>query len=684
MSLAAINYQQTVQQSNLLEPPVLAKIVEELESQTGVRPISGEKLSKVLLERKLITQWQHEKLQQGLYQGFFIGKYKLLDHLGSGGMGDVYLAEHGRLQRRSALKVLPKALTENQQLLKRFYQEARATAALDHPNIVRAFDVDEENGVHFLVMEFVQGDDLQKVVEAKGPLSYHDAVEYIRQAAEGLAHAHERGMVHRDIKPSNLFLEKSGIIKVLDLGVARIMEQGEHESLTLAGNEEVLGTVDYLAPEQLVDPHRVDGRADLYSLGCTLFFLLVGRAPFADGSMAQRLMAHQVKESPNIRDLRPNTPADLAALLKRMLNKNPDDRFESAKALADELAGWLNEHSDDGNNPGSSSSVMPLPKIPGPKTLLGMTDSTLATQNLLSQLVLQNVLTQYQVEAMYGRSKDPLQIGPYTIRDRIQDGRLGGFYLGRHQVLTYPVTLKIVKLQGSAEDKEKALARFQREARIAIQVNHPHVVRTYEIGRKDEFCFLAFEELKGQSLKEWMESRPRCTLQDICRMLHEAALGLAHLHEHQIVHRDLNPNNLWVTEDRHIKLFDFGLARDALHFLDDPCVEAEPSENEYVGTADYLAPEQAMSSNNATSLSDIYSLGCTLYHVLSGRVPFKGDNPTKKMMMHAMEEPVPPSKINPSVLPELDEVVSRMMAKNPAKRCQSAFIVSRLLQLFMT
>ena len=214
-------------------------------------------------------------------------------------MSSVYLAEHVLMQRRVAIKVLPKDRVEDSSYLARFHREAQAAAALDHRNIVRAYDVDNDGSNHYLVMEYVEGRDLQHIVKEDGPLDYAAAAEYIRQAAEGLAHAHQAGLIHRDVKPANLLVDQKNVVKVLDLGLARFTDESK-ASLTVAFDENVLGTADYLAPEQALDSHGVDARADIYGLGCSLYYLLTGHPPFPGGTLPQRLMMHQKQPPPSI------------------------------------------------------------------------------------------------------------------------------------------------------------------------------------------------------------------------------------------------------------------------------------------------------------------------------------------------------------------------------------------------
>lgn len=300
----------------------------------------------------LLTKWQAEKLRQGKYRGFFLGKYRILSLLGKGGMSAVYLAEHRVMRRLCALKVLPAKKVNDSSYLERFHREAQAVAQLDHQNIVRAYDVDLQTDgghqIHFLVMEYVEGQSVLDLVDEEGLPSFLDAADYIRQAAEGLQHAHDRGMVHRDIKPGNLLVDAQGVVKILDLGLARFFKIDEGESsVSKRHDEKVLGTADYLSPEQALDSHAVDARSDIYSLGCTLYFMLTGRPPFTDGTLAQRLLAHQVKEPRPVESIRTDTPASLATILRKMMEKKPENRFGSATEVANVLFRWVNEFADD-------------------------------------------------------------------------------------------------------------------------------------------------------------------------------------------------------------------------------------------------------------------------------------------------------------------------------------------------
>ncbi len=281
-----------------------------------------------------------------------LGEYELLEKLGEGGMGVVYKARHTKLKRLVALKVLPKARVHHEGTVARFEREMEAIGRVNHPNIVQAHDAREIDGERFLVMEYVDGLDLDALVRRHGPLPIPDACELIRQAAVGLQYAHEHGLIHRDIKPSNLMLSREGQVKILDLGLALLKADqpvgndttaAQPANTELTNSQQIMGTASYMAPEQASDSHQVDTRADIYSLGCTLYKLLTGRPPFAGADCRtplDQILAHRSKPVEPIGHLRSEVPAELAGVIERMLAKNPADRFATPAEVAEALKPW--------------------------------------------------------------------------------------------------------------------------------------------------------------------------------------------------------------------------------------------------------------------------------------------------------------------------------------------------------
>jgi len=331
-----------VRRSGLVTEDQLSNTLAQLNSsESGI-----EHLATSLVQAGLLTKFQAKQVKQGRYKRFTIaGKYRLLELLGVGGMGAVYLCEHMMMRRLVAVKVLPvDKLASDPTALQRFYREAQAVASLDHPNIVRAFDIDKFETLHFLVMEYVDGASLQEIIARyavkKRFFDPMRAVHYIAQAAAGLQHAGELGLIHRDIKPGNLLLDRSGTIKILDMGLARFFDH-RHDGLTEKFDDKcILGTADYLAPEQATN-EPIDIRADIYGLGGTLYFMLTGSSPFPDGSIAQKLLAHQRHEPKPISSFRADVPEELVAVVAKMMAKNRDERYQTPNEVLDALAPWL-------------------------------------------------------------------------------------------------------------------------------------------------------------------------------------------------------------------------------------------------------------------------------------------------------------------------------------------------------
>lgn len=321
-----------------------------------------------LTERGLLTGYQAQQLLAGNERALLLGQYRILDTLGAGGMGRVYKAEHVLMRRVVALKVIGAAddtlsdvgETERHNA---FLREIEATARMSHPNIVAAFDAGEANGVRFLVMEYVDGVDLDRLVRTLGPLSPRRACEYGRQTALALQYAYKRGVLHRDIKPANLLLESGesrrapGRVKILDLGLARAT-RGDDFGADAASR--LSGTPDYIAPEVAHNADGRDVRSDLYSLGCTLYHLLTGRVPFPGGTWTEKLLRHQYDAPASLRSLAPSVPPALAAVVERLMAKSPADRHDTPAAVAQALEGWLVLGEDPPaapapSNPGSES-----------------------------------------------------------------------------------------------------------------------------------------------------------------------------------------------------------------------------------------------------------------------------------------------------------------------------------------
>lgn len=327
-----------LQRSHLLDSRQLAEVGGPLAGRFPTpKALAGE-----LIRRGWLTPYQVNQIFQGRGSDLLLESYVLLERLGEGGMGQVFKARNWKLDRLVALKLIRKERLNNQEVVRRFQREVRAAAQLNHPNVVHAYDCGECSDRHFYVMEYVEGIDLAQLVRRDGPLPVEQACECIRQAALGLQHAYERGLVHRDIKPHNLLLARNSsgqsLVKLLDMGLARLDQGSELDSGTMTREGTVMGTLDYIAPEQARNAHLADTRADLYSLGCTMYYLLTAQPPFPGGTATEKLLKHQIDAPPPIQSLRPGVPVLLADVLERLLAKQPEQRYQTPAEAAMALA----------------------------------------------------------------------------------------------------------------------------------------------------------------------------------------------------------------------------------------------------------------------------------------------------------------------------------------------------------
>ncbi len=332
-------------------------------------------LAKDLLKRGWLTPFQVNQLFNGRGKSLLLGSYIIIERLGGGGMGEVFKARNWKMGTTVALKIIRKDRISDTTALERFHREIRAAAKLAHPNIVRAFDADEVGGTHLFVMEYVEGTDLAKLIKVHGPLPVEQACDFMRQAASGLQHAFERGMVHRDIKPHNLLAtvdrQQETVVKILDMGLARVSQVNEEGDSTSSMTQEgaILGTPDYIAPEQAKESHTVDIRADLYSLGCTFYFVLTGSVPFPKGSLLQKLYKHQFDEPAGIETLRPEVPEYVRGVVRKLMAKQPEQRFQTPRDLVNALHPdkLTSLPSDDGQSIALAlaSAASAAPTVPG-------------------------------------------------------------------------------------------------------------------------------------------------------------------------------------------------------------------------------------------------------------------------------------------------------------------------------
>ncbi|WP_417383137.1 protein kinase domain-containing protein [Gimesia sp.] len=404
MTMTLEQFVTQLDESGVLSPEEFA-LFQELH---GADITTAEDLGKQLVKHKKITKLQAQMVYQGQGNKLRFGNYVIQEKIGSGGMGDVYLAKHRRMFRTVALKLLPTEMAKDQNTIRRFQREVQAAAKLSHANIVTAHDADEVEGMHYLVMEYVEGTDLSELVKQQGVLSVGQALDYILQAAKGLEYAHQEGIIHRDIKPSNMLLDKNGTIKILDMGLARIDEIDEENPATaLTQSGSVMGTVDYMSPEQAQSTHTADNRSDIYSLGCTLYFLLTGNSVYGGKTVVNRILAHRDQPIPSLVSTNVHVPANVDGIYQKMIAKQPEDRFQSMQEVIDAI------EKCDVLNPSSTMSADPpdpeLQKFLQSQKIASSPTIVMPAGEISTDTQESNLTSDFMNQSLNGTTFEPLQ-----------------------------------------------------------------------------------------------------------------------------------------------------------------------------------------------------------------------------------------------------------------------------------
>lgn len=330
-------FQQSAVASGLLTTQELEEALAQIHAERQRSgPISDERLAKKLVDLGKLNRWQAQELGRGNAK-FTLGPYHLIDSLGRGGMGEVYKAEHSVMGRVVAVKVLPRHKTTPESIAS-FIREIRTQAQLDHENLVRAYDAGHDQNVHFLVTEYVPGNNLRQLIRREGRLSMQSAASIISQAARGLAYAHSRGLIHRDVKPGNLLVTPDGHTKVSDLGLSGYFNDPEQTDIH---GGKVVGTADYLAPEQITAPERPTPVSDIYALGCTLYYAVTGKVPFPGGTPREKARKHCNEFPLDPRRLNAELSDEFVEVIGDMMAKKPEERIATASGVMERLAPWV-------------------------------------------------------------------------------------------------------------------------------------------------------------------------------------------------------------------------------------------------------------------------------------------------------------------------------------------------------
>ncbi|RMG12920.1 MAG: hypothetical protein D6731_13000, partial [Planctomycetota bacterium] len=540
--------------------------------------------------------------------GKVIGGCRIVKKLGEGGMGAVFLAEHMRLRRPGVIKVIPAHLASNKQLIARFEREARAAAAILHANVVNVYNVGEENGVHYIEMEYVDGRALDVLLKEKKVLDPMEAVRIIKEACQGLYEAHKHGIVHRDIKPDNIMLTRKGQVKIADFGLARA--SSEEMELTKVG--QILGTPAYMSPEQCRGK-PADHRSDIYSLGATFYAMVTGKRPFTGSSVMEIMQKHMEAEPISPREYNPDLSPQIARIILRMMAKKPEDRFQSAEEVSAALDAFIREEGTDH-----------LAEV---------------QQALGGRFRLIKKLGQGGMGAVYSAKV-------LEAKERLPEGAL--------------VAIKVLNRDVDAEEVE----RFRLEAELALAIDHENVIRVLDYQIADALNYIVMEYVEGESVRDILRERKRLPEKEAIGIVKEAARGLAAAHRQGIVHRDIKPDNIMLARDGRVKIADFGVAKHS-------DARSELTQAGFlVGTPHYMSPEQCSGESDApvTTRADIYSLGATLYFMVTGEKPFEGDTQPTILLQHLKTPAKPPHEVNEEVSEGLSNVILNMLAKRPEKR----------------
>jgi serine/threonine protein kinase/Tol biopolymer transport system component len=565
--------------------------------------------------------------------GRTVGHYRVLERLGGGGMGIVYKAEDLTLRRFVALKFLPPELTSDSEAKERFLREARAASLLEHPNICTVHEVAEDgDGQFFIAMGYYEGETLRALLD-RGALPVRDALRIGTQVVRGLGKAHAAGIIHRDIKPANVIVTSEGVAKILDFGLAKLTG-GSH----ITQSKSTFGTLSYMAPEQLLG-EPVGPPTDLWAAGVVMFEALTGQRPFR-GEQAQAIAYSIVNEQPlSLLELQPDAPAELGRILKKLLRKDPAQRYQSAEELLSEFD--------------------PL-RTSGPAIVRSPSQPVRRREGLLAGA----------------------KLGPYEIVEPIGSGGMGDVYRARDTRLGRVVAVKVLAPEFSEDAERKR--RLQREAEAISALSHPNICTLFDVGEQEGIDFLVMEYVEGETLAGRL-SRGALPLDDLLAIGMQIGDALGKAHQKGIVHRDLKPGNVMLTTSGVVKLVDFGLAKDMRAVVPPHAVSPPdtvlPSEGASIGTLAYMAPEQ-VEGCEADARSDIFAFGSILYEMATGRQAFEAATPAG-LIAAILERNPPPivARSRESAMPvaslrglaTVDQIVRRCLEKDPDRRWQSAF-----------
>lgn len=608
-----------------------------------------------------------------------LGSYRILRLLGLGGMGAVFHAEDILLKRSAALKIMLPRAAQRLNNRERFLREARSAAAVTHPRIVTIYQIAEDGGTLYLAMEFLEGETLASRLVREKPLPLAEVLRIGRETAEGLAAAHQRGLIHRDIKPGNLWLEQHRQqVKILDFGLARALR--EDAEITQPGM--MIGTPSYMAPEQ-ARGGTVDYRCDLYSLGAMLYVMASGHLPFRGSNTMEVLSALLLEQQRPLREHRPDAPGVLEDLTNRLLAKEPNHRPSSAAEVV-EILGRL-EIDLFGPSTAFGSTLSGVRAAPEP-SIFGDLDPEVETIPLQETDPNRTVVNSDDTEIVEADLEEfNIPTLPLERLHQLTGEVLGHFHLGvllgrgQHGVVFQARDLRtqaVVALKVLAADfpsNAQETTQFMEAIKSGFALRHPHLVGLLAAGRNEPYCWIAEEYIAGDSLIHYLNRLGTAQASDwrfALRVAIHIARALDSTSQRRLVHRNVTPANILVDQDRQIiKLNDLVLAR----ALRGSGLAHRVLDRKTLSELVYLAPEQVDGESSYVDfLCDLYSLGAIVYHLSTGYPIFHADSLAEGLPLVLEHVPRQPCKYDRTIPRTFDKAIRRLLAKNQVDRYQRA------------